>query len=401
MCSYKSFFVLALFLSMLFPINSFSQDSVEIKKNYLKKQNNLKKELEQINEKAKKEQKLLSDSKLELANAKKDLENISGNIIVKENKIKNLRKEISKIDKSINELNGSILVNKGKISLLKQNFSSRFRSMFKLTKSSASIDFFTNSKNLIELEKRRTFLSRIVKADKELILAVSQANFELQKSYSKQEKLRVGRAENLDEVTLLLKNLNNDQKNKNIYIKEKEKSNISIKTAIAMLEKSAIELEVSIKKLFTGKSIKAKRDSKLQKIFKLSKKSLVFPIQGEIIHKFGKRKHKEFKDFVFSKGIEIKSSINSKVKAVAPGVVILNKDLPGYGKVIIVDHGSRVYSLYAKIKKNLVNLGQNIKAGHYLATVSDKEPFYFELRKKGKAVNPQSYFVITPASVAS
>ena len=81
--------------------------------------------------------------------------------------------------------------------------------------------------------------------------------------------------------------------------------------------------------------------------------------------------------------------------------MILNKDLPGYGKVIIVDHGSRVYSLYAKIKKNLVNLGQNIKAGHYLATVSDKEPFYFELRKKGKAVNPQSYFVITPASVTS
>ena len=77
----------------------------------------------------------------------------------------------------------------------------------------------------------------------------------------------------------------------------------------------------------------------------------------------------------------------------AAGVVILNKDLPGYGKVIIVDHGSRVYSLYAKIKENLVNLGQNVKAGHYLASISDNEPFYFELRKKGKAVDPSSYFI--------
>ena len=118
------------------------------------------------------------------------------------------------------------------------------------------------------------------------------------KSYSKQEGLRVGRAKNLDEVTLLLKNLNEDQENKNIYIKEKEKSNSSIKEAIAQLEKSARELEVSIEKIFTSASLKTRKDSKLKTIFELSKKSLVFPIQGEIIHNFGKRKHKEFKDFV-------------------------------------------------------------------------------------------------------
>lgn len=132
------------------------------------------------------------------------------------------------------------------------------------------------------------------------------------------------------------------------------------------------------------------------------KGALNLPVSGKLVQGFGKRKHTEFSDFVFSKGMEFNASSGSSVHAVAPGEVVYRDELPGYGKVVILDHGARYYTLYGRLSEALVQMGDKVKAGDSLAVLgaADKRGrnFYFELRLRGQAVDPAGYFRQRPGA---
>lgn len=129
---------------------------------------------------------------------------------------------------------------------------------------------------------------------------------------------------------------------------------------------------------------------------KSSKGSLTVPIAGKVLRRFGKYKHKEFKDIVYSKGILFSAEQNSPVKAIARGRVMYFGRLPGYGTLVIVDHGQRSYSLYARLNDVRVIVGEIVDTNDIIGTTGkpDEENanFYFEIRKNGKPVNPQTYY---------
>ena len=126
------------------------------------------------------------------------------------------------------------------------------------------------------------------------------------------------------------------------------------------------------------------------------KGKLPLPIAGDLLGTFGRHHHEEFSDIVFSKGLEFGAEEDEKVRAVANGRVILNQPLPGYGNVVIVDHGRRYYSLYGRLKQMLVEVGDVIDQKDTIGVVGEPgkggRNFYFELRVRGKAINPVAYF---------
>jgi septal ring factor EnvC (AmiA/AmiB activator) len=128
----------------------------------------------------------------------------------------------------------------------------------------------------------------------------------------------------------------------------------------------------------------------------LKPKSLAFPVNGTIIQHFGKQKHGEFKDIVFVKGIEVTTNAEENVKVVLPGEVVFSSELPGFGSVLIVAHGGGIFSLYGRISP-VKGLGDQLKADEIIARTTSGDPlgrnFYFELRKEGKALNPEAYFL--------
>jgi septal ring factor EnvC (AmiA/AmiB activator) len=98
---------------------------------------------------------------------------------------------------------------------------------------------------------------------------------------------------------------------------------------------------------------------------------------------------------LFVKGMEFRVKTGSPVLAVSGGKVVLNQNLPGYGRVIILDHGQRNYSLYARLAESAVSAGTLVNPGEKIAVLGDLDSkgknFYFELRIKGQAVNPGVY----------
>jgi lipoprotein NlpD len=112
---------------------------------------------------------------------------------------------------------------------------------------------------------------------------------------------------------------------------------------------------------------------------------LAWPSTGKVMQGFGKDK---------STGMSFAGKIGDPVAAAADGKVIFsNSTLPQYGKMIIVKHDDDTHTVYAHNKTLLVKDGQQVKRGQKIAELGDSgatEPkLYFEVRSKGKPVDPQ------------
>ncbi len=114
-----------------------------------------------------------------------------------------------------------------------------------------------------------------------------------------------------------------------------------------------------------------------------------FPVAGKVVNRFGSTQMGELR----WKGIVIAAGSGTPVKAIADGRVILANWLQGYGLMVIVKHGDSDLSLYGYNQSLAVKEGQLVKAGQKIGEVGSsggqsKTALYFEIRRKGVAVNP-------------
>lgn len=124
--------------------------------------------------------------------------------------------------------------------------------------------------------------------------------------------------------------------------------------------------------------------------------SLRLPVKGTVIRKFGNHRHKDFSDMVFSKGLEFRSREGSPVLAITKGVVKHVGRMPGFGTIVLLDHGERYYSLYGRLSDVSAEVGKIVEKGAQIANASPKDSkgrtFYFEIRSSGNPVNPQQFY---------
>ena len=97
-----------------------------------------------------------------------------------------------------------------------------------------------------------------------------------------------------------------------------------------------------------------------------------------------------------NKGIDIAGQQGNKIVAAANGTVVYaGSGLRGYGKLVIIKHNDDYLSAYAHNKEILVKEQQQVKAGENIAkmgdTDADRVMLHFEVRFRGKSVNPMKY----------
>ena len=124
---------------------------------------------------------------------------------------------------------------------------------------------------------------------------------------------------------------------------------------------------------------------------------LEWPVKGEVTSAFGKSKHPEFAVEVFRKGIEIEAPLGQEIRAVEKGRVAFADRFSGYGKMVIVDHGERFFTIYAHLSDILKKKGDEIRRGEVLGLAGDSDSLagaklYFEMRKDGHSIDPVPWF---------
>lgn len=126
----------------------------------------------------------------------------------------------------------------------------------------------------------------------------------------------------------------------------------------------------------------------------LTQKGLLpWPTTGPIKRGFGRHRHPKFGTITVSQGIEIDAPKGSMVRVVFAGRVVFADWFTGYGNLVILDHGDKVYSLYAHMDDVGVKVGDRVVSGAAVGTVSDTGSvtgpgLYFEIRRGAQAVNP-------------
>ena len=94
-----------------------------------------------------------------------------------------------------------------------------------------------------------------------------------------------------------------------------------------------------------------------------------------------------------NQGVIFFANEGSPVSAIFPGRVVFADWLNGYGLLVIIDHGMGSMTLYSNNSTLLKHKGDLVRQGEKIATVGHtgtmkKNGLYFEIRQRGKAVNP-------------
>lgn len=114
-----------------------------------------------------------------------------------------------------------------------------------------------------------------------------------------------------------------------------------------------------------------------------------WPTEGKVIDNFSATEGG-------NKGVDIAGSKGQAIVATADGrVVYAGNALRGYGNLIIIKHNDDYLSAYAHNDTMLVREQQEVRAGQKIATMgstgTSSTRLHFEIRYKGKSVNPLRY----------
>lgn len=173
------------------------------------------------------------------------------------------------------------------------------------------------------------------------------------------------------------------------------------KQELAELKESAKQLQKLLQKAEDArkKQNTAQGKTTSKAAINIKENSLVWPIKGKIISKFGKEYQEQLKTWIFRDGIKIAAKQGSPVISVADGNVIFAGQFRSYGNVVIVDHGEGFFTIYGFLSQIRAEQGQKVIEGQIIGLVgqdtqgpgmgSNQSALYFEIRKGTNAQDPE------------
>jgi septal ring factor EnvC (AmiA/AmiB activator) len=134
---------------------------------------------------------------------------------------------------------------------------------------------------------------------------------------------------------------------------------------------------------------------KLTGDFSALKGKLPLPVRGKLASMFGSSGFSSANSVAEGlwKGVLINAQEGAEVRAITKGKILYAGTLKGYGLLMIVEHDKEFMTLYAFNQSLYKHKGDWVEAGEVIATVGqsggrNKPGLYFEIRQKGKAVDP-------------
>jgi len=105
----------------------------------------------------------------------------------------------------------------------------------------------------------------------------------------------------------------------------------------------------------------------------------------------------------FHHGLDFSLPTGTDVRVTGDGVIIMVQQQRGLGKVIKVDHGNSVVTVYAHLDRMDVKKGDSVKRGQVIGKSgntgrSTAPHLHYEIRVQGRSVNPVPYILDSYAS---
>lgn len=325
-----------------------------------------------------------------LLRTQRELERISSNLAGLNGKLANTEQRMNVITAEINRAQKELDQLKTQIGGHRSILDQRLLAFYKYGYQS-SLEILFNAKNFAEFVTRFDMIRRFTRVDVQ-VLQTLQTQQDLiakkkQEILQKQQEL-----ESQKNLFLQLQIQNKREQMRQITLSENKRKELtalqndrkSLEQALDELEQTSRDLEAQI------------RQYQNQGHVALGTGRYAWPVPGDVIQYFGWRIHPILRKRKFHTGIDIVAPQGTPITASDSGVVIFCGRNGGYGKMILLDHGSGYASLYAHCSLLLVDLGQAVTKGQAIAKVgttglSTGPHLHFEIRKDGTPANPLSF----------
>ena len=125
--------------------------------------------------------------------------------------------------------------------------------------------------------------------------------------------------------------------------------------------------------------------------------ALPWPVAGVVKIPFGDVKHPRFRTTTPHPGIDIETTPHAPIRAILGGRVVFGRRFPGYGNTVLLDHGGRYLTAYARASVLNVVEGEEVLPGQILGVAAEQSAdggpptVYFEFRHEGRAVDPAQW----------
>ncbi len=165
----------------------------------------------------------------------------------------------------------------------------------------------------------------------------------------------------------------------------------SERAALVELEKAARALEETLARL--GAEPSPERPPSPGGAFAGQKGRLAAPVPGRVAQAFGRVVDADFGTETFRSGVVFEAELGTSVRAVAPAVVRFAGWFRGYGRLVILDHGDRYFTVSGHLGELAVEVGDAVEAGEEIGTVGDTGSLsgarlYFESRQGSQPLDP-------------
>lgn len=346
----------------------------------------LQKQFEEINKKIEEQQSLVQQKKKEENKAYLELKQLNSTLTSTEKSLRQTENKLSTTEKELQKLEQELQASQAELEKSTQILDTRLNTIYR-EGDVHILEVLFNSTSLTDFLTRWDLISRLAQNDTEIIDGI---NAEI-KTYQEKQQLVMIKKDSL----LQLQQDQDSQKHQLQLASSRQKQLYNAlqddrESAEAALEELAEESErisAELRKLAGGDTSQY-----------LGSGKMYWPTPGytRITSPYGWRIHPITKKRSMHTGVDIAAPNGSTIKSAEAGTVLEVAWRGAYGRVIMVNHGGGIVTLYAHTSASLVQVGQQVTRGQAIGKIgttgwSTGPHLHFEVRVNGDTFNPMNY----------
>lgn len=305
--------------------------------------------------------------------------------------LKRLREKIQSSEKELEAQQKELDILEDSLRDIRELTNNRLVAFYKYAKR-GYIRVLANAKGLDQLNHMMKYLHIILDRDRKVIGQVIRE----QKKYAEQVAIMEEQIAAIDTLTkteaMNLTSLKSTLDRKVLLLSKIHREKEFYEIAVRELQSAALNLKDTIKNL--DRNPQKKRS--LPTNFVKSKGKLPLPLDGELLKNPKQRNQRTFNSH---KGIYIRGDFGAEVRAIFPGRVDFSGQLKGYGQVLVINHGSRFFTISAYLLQRSKSEGEMVSSGDVIGQVGETGLFtgpalYFEIRKGEKSLDPLEWLKV-------